>query len=66
MQVKKAKEKEKLVQGILRRGFWQSKQQIREGVAKFKTKKEKVVALKLQLSQNLISTYIFVNVLHVS
>ena len=49
LQAKKVKEKEELVQGILRCGLWQSKQKIEEGLAKLKTKKEKVAALKLQL-----------------
>ena len=49
LQAKKLKEKEDLVQMILRYGLWQSKHQIQEELLKLKTKKEKVTALKLQL-----------------
>ena len=43
------KEKEELVQMIIRYGLWQSKHQIQEELLKLKSKKEKVTALKLQL-----------------
>ena len=45
----KLKEKEELVQMILRYGLWQSKHQVQEELLKLKSKKEKVAALKLQL-----------------
>ena len=43
------KEKEELVQMIIRYGLWQSKHQIQEELLNLKSKKEKVTALKLQL-----------------
>ena len=49
LQAKKLKEKEELVQMILRYGLWQSKRQVQERLLKLKSKKEKVAALKLQL-----------------
>ena len=49
LQAKKLKEKEELVQMILRYGLWQSKRQVQEELLKLKSKKEKVAALKLQL-----------------
>ena len=49
LQAKKLKEKEDLVQMIIRYGLWQSKHQIQEELLKLKTKKEKVTALKVQL-----------------
>jgi len=49
LQAKKQREKEGLVQEIVKYGLWQSKQQVSEQLLKLKTKKEKVAALKLQL-----------------
>ena len=49
LQAKKLKEKEELVQMIIRYGLWQSRHQIQEELLKLKLKKEKVTALKLQL-----------------
>ena len=40
----KLKEKEELVQMILRYGLWQSKHQVQEELLKLKSKKEKVAA----------------------